>query len=68
MNDCVIAVHWACPCCGADNIDDFEKTAFPLCGDCGSNFNWYDIASDEVLEAANERLIALFNEHEEVTA
>ena len=33
---------WACPKCGADNVD-YRDTTFLLCGDCDKEFLWREV-------------------------
>ena len=41
-----ILVAWYCPKCDVRNVDSPTNTAFPMCGNCGEEFDWDDFDLD----------------------
>lgn len=45
---------WYCPDCGEMNLDDFAQTSVPMCGNCGSEFDWDDVIAAKRLVELQE--------------
>lgn len=46
-------IKWHCLDCGAENLDNYKLTTFPLCGECLNVFFWDDILTPDEMEKAN---------------
>lgn len=51
----VSIVEWGCTC-KCRNMDDYVKTALPMCGQCGNTFEWDELLTLEEMDALNELL------------
>lgn len=38
---------WICPDCASSNLDVPDTTAVPLCGDCDTSFEWFEIEAKD---------------------
>ena len=49
-------IKWKCPKCEAKNVDVYELTTFPMCGECGETSWWDELLTAYQMWKANKAL------------